>query len=545
MDLTSRLTRRTFGRCTLISAAAIVPVVPGSAALARLQDVASPWHSADGLRLVGPVEGLTSLDPALSRDLSTNFLLRQVFRGLVNLDNSLTPVPGLAERIDTSNDGLRYTFTLRENARFHDGRTIEPEDVRFSLTRALNPDIAGGDPGGLAAITYLRDILGADEVISGTRDSLTGLEVTGERSLQITLGRHSPTFLMKLASVPASIVDARQVSEHDEWTITPNGSGPYAVSSWDPDKSIELESSETWWSGKAYVERVSVRLGVDASQPFNLFQGGDIDLLYRVPADLIGLIEDPASGVAYGNLIETDLFATSYIAFGNGTPPLDDAHVRRALQLVFPSELVAAATFNGSVLAAAGLLPPGMLGESWAVERGIANAEAAREELTRSRYGSGAKTPPIAIHAADISEVESLRDVAAEELGLTIEAIHVGWNEFLQGLSERRFAAYSLYWGADYPDPESMIEMLFGADSVDNYTGYQNPELESLLEIARSTEGPERIAAFSQANQLLVDDAALIPLYHPVGYTLVREGIPDVDVTPMGILGLETIEAVS
>lgn len=545
MDLNSRLTRRQLTNMVATSVGSIALGASRQTGFATRQDTAMAWHPADGLRLAGPVDGFASLDPALSRDLSTNFLLKQVFRGLTGLDNSLAAVPELAESVDESGDGLHYSFQLREDARFHDGRAIEPEDVRYSLSRALDPGIAGGDPGALAAVTYLGDILGADEMLSGTSKVLSGIEITGERSLRISLGRRSPTFLMKLASITASIVDARQVNQASDWLNSPNGSGPYAVSSWTPGDSLELQAAETWWPGKAAVDRVSVRLGVAASQPFNLFQEGEIDLLYRIPSDLVGLVEDPAAGVPYGSLLETELFATSYIAFGNTTPPLDDVHVRKALQLVFPADLVGAATYNGSVLPATGLIAPGMLGESWRVQRSATSAEAAREELGRSRYGSGQNTPPIAIHAADIGEVESLRDIAWQELGVTIEAIRVGWPEFLSGLVERRFPAYALFWGADYPDPESMIDMLFGAGSADNYTGYSNPEMESLLEIARDTEGTERIAALANANQLLVDDAALIPLYHPVGYAVVRAGIAGVVATPMGILGLESIGAAS
>jgi ABC-type transport system substrate-binding protein len=182
-----------------------------------------------------------------------------------------------------------------------------------------------------------------------------------------------------------------------------------------------------------------------------------------------------------------------------------------------------------------------MLGQQWPNLYPSSDIDAAREQLRLSRYGEADQVPPIAIYAADIAAVESIRDVAASELGLGIEAIRVPWLDFLDGLAERRFPAYSLYWGADYPDPESMIEMLFGSSSPDNYTGYNNAELDALLDAARNGDDDERIEIFAQTNQLLIDDAALIPLHHPTGYTLLREGLGGVEVTPMGIIGLESI----
>lgn len=457
------------------------------------------------------------------------------------LDVALEPRPELAESVTISDDGRVHEFVIRESARFHDGRPITPADVQISLSRALDPRTSGGSIDVLAGVTYLQDIDGADDQLAGRSELLSGVAITGDRSLSITLSRASPTFLMKLASVPASIVDGGQVGIDDDWTSAPNGSGPFSVASWVPDDTLELAAAETWWAGKPALPRVQVRLGASASQPVNLFQGGSIDLLNEIPPELIGLIEDPATGVPSGEFVATDLFATSYIALGNSVAPLDDIHVRKALQYVFPHELVAHASFNGAVNVASGVLPPGMLNHAWPTTMISGDSEAARNELRQSRYGRAENVPPVMIYAADIAVVESLREVAAQELGLEVEAIEVGWPDFLAGLAERRFPAYSLYWGADYPDPESMIDMLFGERSVENYTGYANPGLEDLLSEARLVSGDERAAAYARANQLLVDDAAVIPLYHPVGYSLARPGIGGVTVTPMGILGLETI----
>lgn len=541
MNDSLRLSRRGLIVAGATGLSARRPWAPAQPVLAVRQTGAAPWRIADGLRLAGPVSGLPSLDPARSRDLATNFLLRQLFRGLVMLDVDLQPRPEIAESVVVSSDGLVHDFVIRESARFHDGRPITPDDVQFSLSRSLDPRTTGGSLESLAGVTYLRDIQGAAEQLGGRSDRLAGVAITGERTLSITLDQPSATFLMRLASVPASIVDARQVDEDDDWVAAPNGSGPFAVVSWDPASSIEFAAADSWWSGKPAVPRIGVRLGSTASQPINLFQGGDIDLVDDVPPELVDLIQDPATGTAIGELIATGLFATSYIAFGNRQPPLDDPHLRKALQYVFPASLIASSSFNGQVNGADGLLPPGLLGADWPISPLVSDVDAAWAELRASRYGTAANVPPIAIYAADIASVEALRDVAGQELGLRIEAIQVGWSDFLTGLAERRFPAYALYWGADFPDPESLVDTLFGEGSPENFTGYVNPGLELLLAEAREASAPERIEVYARANQLLVDDAALIPLYHPIGYTLARPGLGGVATTPMGILGLETI----
>ena len=183
-----------------------------------------------------------------------------------------------------------------------------------------------------------------------------------------------------------------------------------------------------------------------------------------------------------------------------------------------------------------------MLGVEWNEPELPYDLEAAQAELTKSRYGAAAPVPPIAIYATDIAVVETFRDVIAENLGLTIDAMSVPWSDFLNGLSAQDYDAYSLYWGADYPDPEALLWMLFGSDSPDNYTAYTNPELEQMLAAAREEpELDQRIAHYRSAQRILLEDAAVIPLYVDVGYSIRREGVAGLTVTPMGILGLERI----
>jgi ABC-type transport system substrate-binding protein len=522
-------------RATAVAAAG---VLTHRRALARQ----TAFQAGDRLRLAGPSSGLAALDPALSRDLDTNFLLRQVFRGLMALDADLDVVPELAGSVEVSTDRLTYTFTLRPEARFHDGRTITAVDVAASWARALSPATVGGDASALAGAMYLADIDGAAAVLAGEAQELSGVRAVDAARLEVTLIEPSPTFLLKLASVPASVVDTGKPAAEQGGEL-PNGSGPFRVSGWDTPDAIALDAAETWWEGPPTLLGVDVRLGAAASQPFNLFQAGEIDVLPDVPASAVDLVRDPASGLVFGELLETIVFATSYIALGNAAEPLDDVHVRRALQAIFPAHQIAEASFDGAVIPATGLLPPGMLDQDWTATIAEVSVDRAQQELAASRYRSAINFPPIPIYAADIDAVEALRDVAMNALGLTVEAVQVAWPDFISGLAQRAFPAYGLYWGADYPDPEAMLGMLFESSASENYTGYRSTEFDSLLAEARVTEGDARLDAFRRANQLLIDDVAVLPLYHPRGYTLVREGIASVEVTPMGIMGLESVHA--
>jgi ABC-type oligopeptide transport system substrate-binding subunit len=148
--------------------------------------------------------------------------------------------------------------------------------------------------------------------------------------------------------------------------------------------------------------------------------------------------------------------------------------------------------------------------------------------------------PPFSIYAADIEPVEALRDTSLAELDLRIEAVAVNWNDFLDGLVQRRFPAYSLYWGADYPDPAAFLDILFRSDAPDNATGYRNADLDAILARARGESDTEHRADLYDAAQTeLLNDGGVIPLYHDVAVSLVRPGVTGVDITPMGLLYLE------
>jgi ABC-type transport system substrate-binding protein len=448
----------------------------------------------------------------------------------------------LAKTIDISDEGRFYTFNLRDDARFHDGRVVEPEDVRFSLTRAIHPATAGGDLSQLSGPTYLGEIVGARAVMAGETDELEGVETVDTRTVRITLMVPSSTFLMKLAAMPAAILDRHQDMSESDWWTSINGSGPYRLAAFDAGSGMSLKAVEAWHGGDVPVKDISIRLGVSAGQPVNLFQAGEIDLVPEVPPALVSLVSDPATGMEEAFVLEQPEFALSYIAFGNQRPPLDDVHIRRALQKAYPASQFARAAFDGRVRIAEGVIPPGMLGREWPAQLPGIDIEAARKEIVVSVYGDAASVPSIRVHAADIAPVEALRDVIRDELGLHIEAVQVNWFDFLNGLSNRRWDAYGLFWGVDYPDPEALLQVLFGTESGENYTGYSNLAFDDLMTSARhETDDVKRQEIYAEAQQLLIDDAAVIPMYVPVRYTLARRGMTHVPVTAMGILGLEAL----
>jgi ABC-type transport system substrate-binding protein len=493
------------------------------------------------LRLAGPVQGLETLDPAQMRDLSSAEILHQIFRGLVYYDDALKPVPELAESWQISDDGLTYTFILREGATFQDGTPITADDVAFSLSRAVNPDTVEGDVSLLAGPPFLSDIAGYTDVVSGNSDALAGITVIDERTLSIGLIAPRSTFLMKLASIPATIVNRAEVESDDAWWARPNGSGPYRVSKWEPGESLELKRYDKFVQGKPSVATISVRLGSSALQSFNLYQADEIDIDSISLYDL-DRVTDP-NGEFADQLVRTPQFGFDFIALRSDVAPLDDPRIRKALQLAFPREQLADITFNGQVEPAYGLIPAQMLGQTWPKSLPNSDLDKARKLITESSYGAADKVPPIRIYTSGPLAAELLRAVAGQELGLRIEVFDLEWLDFLDRLDRGVLPAYELFWSADYPDPEAMLRTLWGTGEPDNYADYSNPGVDKALEGAAEAADPAtRAGYYVEAETAILEDNVVIPAYMDVRYTVVKPWVRNLVVTPMGILRYESVK---
>jgi peptide/nickel transport system substrate-binding protein/oligopeptide transport system substrate-binding protein len=491
------------------------------------------------LRLAGTIIDPVPLDPAVARDVNSAFMTRQVFRGLTRFDEDLEPVPELAQRIEISADGLTYTFQLHENALFADGAPITAQDVVYSLTRALAPTTAEQAGAALAGPSYLADIAGAEALIRGETDVLAGVTALDERTVRIQLEVPRATFLMKLASAPAAVVDAEDVTQGGEWWRDPNASGPFVVESWEPEQELRLAANKKYVGGEPDLRRVTLRLGPSAANPFNLYQADEIDVA-TVPIPAIDRVSDPESPLL-GELDISPILSTTYIAFRTDVPPMDDPEIRRAVQLAFPRWKISEILMSGRQETAHGLTPPGTLGHDWPDVAPEQDLDAAREAIERSSYGSADNVPPIRIYGASPFGSEALRDVLERELGLTVEVLDVHWPQFNQGLARKSFPAYELTWVADFPDPETFLWNLFATGSPDNYSQYSNPEFDALLaEAAATFDVDARADLYAEAEAVLMADNALLPLAHDVRYTLMKPWVKGLEITPLGLLYLET-----
>ena len=284
------------------------------------------------LRLLGS-DPLT-MDPALASDASSATYIVEIFGGLVTIDKDLKIAPDLAENWEISPDGTVYTFHLRSNAQFQDGRPVSADDVKYSIERTANPKTLS-----TVADAYLGDIVGARDMIRGRAQSISGIKVIDSKTVQITIDAPKPYFLAKLTYTAAFVVDKSQIESNPRnWTRKPNGTGPYKLQEWRLNERIILQANDRYHLGAPSIKRVLYNLAGGVSA-LTQYQNGDIDVSGIGVNDI-----DRVSGNSRDPLAKEYMsgpgLTISYIGFDNKSKPFDDPKVRQAFAMAIDREQI-------------------------------------------------------------------------------------------------------------------------------------------------------------------------------------------------------------
>ena len=217
-------------------------------------------------------------DPATTHGSGDNL----IFGGLVSYNDQLEIMPELAQSWDISPDGTVYTFHLQPNAVFHNGKPFTADDIVYSWERAANPETESD-----TVLTYLSDIVGVKEMHDGKADSITGLNIIDEHTLQVTIDAPKPYFLLKLTYPTAFIVDLDNVKTGVDWYRTPNGTGPYRLMRWDPMEKMIYQRFERFYGTKPAIANIIYTLYT--GEGIRLYENGSIDITgvgsYNVTGD--------------------------------------------------------------------------------------------------------------------------------------------------------------------------------------------------------------------------------------------------------------------
>lgn len=449
-----------------------------------------------------------TLDPAQATDTTSAAITRQLFDGLLELDEKLRPVPALAERFTLSADGRTYTFHLRRGVRFHNGREVRAADVKYSFERAAR----GKRP------WVFEKIAGAPAFIAGRAREIAGLRMVDDLTVRITLERPFGPFPMLMAYDAASVVPREEAEPLGrEFASRPMGTGAFRFGSWRRDDQVILEAFPQHFRGAPYLERIVYRIIPEEATRFAEYRTGNLEQSDVPTGHCRAIQSDPALRKEFHFYPILGAYA---LRFNVTRPPFGNQKLRQAISWAIDRDAIANVIMEGCVTVARGILPPGMPGYHPNVPGYGYDPERAKRLLAEAGYPGGKGLPPITLHYNTLAlhrRVAELVQAQLREVGVAIRLANLDWAAYLKLVDDGGAQFFRSGWIADYPDPENFLTILFHSrnwGAPGNTSRYKNPAVDTLLDEADPMPlGPARLRKYQEAEAIIMNDAPWVSLY--------------------------------
>ena len=456
-----------------------------------------------------------SLDPALSTDVPTGEVVSLLFDNLTQLDADARLVPGLARAWEPDASGRVYTFHLRQNAAFHDGRPIKADDVRASMLRALAP----GSTGGRSWPLY--PIQGARGYAAGQAKDVSGIVVRDDSTVVLTLEEPLNIFPKLLAMPVAAIVPTPTPPGFDQ---NPVGSGPWRFVSWSHDDAIVLTRNERYWGSPPKSDSLRIRI-----IPEPLTQAAEYE------AGQLSVVEVPVGETRQWEQNHADELQRRpglkeyYVAINTTRGPLKDVRVRRALNHAVDVRTLLGTVMAGRGVLAAGSLPPGILGyDSTRAPYGH-DPDKAKRLLADAGYPDGFAIKLWRTQRAELARLAQSIQQSLAEVAIRVEIVERDASSARAAVRNGEADLFLTDWWADYPDPENFNYPLFHSRNKGpggNYAFLSNAELDSMILRARVTsDEAEKAQLARDIDARVFDLAPWIFLWFPVDLWAARPEI--------------------
>jgi oligopeptide transport system substrate-binding protein len=485
----------------------------------------------------------STLDPQRATDHVSLTVVRNLCSGLLRLDEDDELQADLAEAIPSledggiSADGLTYTFRLREGLRWSDGTPLVAQSFVDAARRLFEPGspnqyvdfyrvIASEGPDGDANLAYLAAKAAGETDLAELQElAVAGLRVEApdDRTVVYHLNRPSPVFPLLASLWPLYPVRQDLVDQHGaRWTeagvMVCNG--PFRLAEWRHGERLRLERNEHWHHDLPTLQSIEFDMVDEAALGFLAYQNNELDLVLLGPAELVQVRRDEALREqfrGYAQLVTIGVYPNA------SDPVLTDPRVRQALAGSLNRVEYASAVLEGNALPAYGWIPPGMPGHDPAVGRQYEQASAASRQLLADAGAEGI-TLSILTPQATVAVLTSewLKEQWETNLGITVNIDVRETASFVAARGAGDFQLTVSGWSADYPDPQNWLPP-FRTGAPLNAGRFSNADFDRLIDLAEvELDFDRRLDLFQQAQQVLIDEAGVIPLNHRIRGALVK-----------------------
>ena len=559
-----RISRRNFLKVAGVGAAALGLAACGgnkSGSTATSGNASSAGSSTGSINTAGFTVQYGSnpetLDPALNSAVDGGNTIITVFETLLIINENNETVPGQAESWTTSEDGLTWTFTMRDGLKWSDGSELNAKDFEYSFKRMADPDTAAP-----YAETCLGMIDGFEEAagfpdadgnptVEPNLDALNVKASDDGKTLTIVLG-YPCSYFDKIAAFAAMspVQKATVEANGDAWCTSPDTyvcNGPYMITEWTPSERIVLTKNPNyvggWDNSKIVSDSITLLLLEDSSASFAAYNSGEAVLIKDVPTDEISSLTKAEDG---GDFYVDTILGTYYVSLNLKRDAFKDAKVRKALSLAIDRDYVANTIMQGTYSTADSIVGPGIVDENgYFHDNGNApyisadyeaNLAEAKKLLAEAGYPNGEGYPTIEYSCNDAGYHVPLAEYLQQawgDLGITLTISKMEWSSFT---AARRAGEYDVArngWVMDYNDPSNMLD-LFCSGNGNNDGKYSNPEFDAAIEASRVADVSEHFAQLHKAEDILMEDTGCLPIAYYNDYWLQSSSLKGTWHSPYG-----------
>ena len=512
--------------------------------------LATPAIGADDIKQGGGMvvtykDDVSTLDPAIGYDWQNWSMIKSLFNGLMDYKPGTTELTlDLAESMDISEDGLTYTFKLREGVKFHNGRALTADDIKYSIERTVNPATQSPGQG------FFGMIAGFDEAAAGNAAGLSGIEVLSPTEIRFTLSRPDATFLHVLAINFAFAVPKEEVAKHGaDFGKNPVGTGAFRMTEWSLGQRVRFERNADYYhDGLPKLDEIVFEVGQEPLVALLRLERGEVDILGDgiPPAKFLQVKDDPANA---DKIVEGGQLHTGYLTMNVKMAPFDNKDVRQAVNMAINKDRIIR-MINGRAVPAGQPLPPAMPGFDKAYDGYPFDPAGAKAKLAEAGFADGFTTELYAMNTDPNPRIAQAiqQDLAAIGIKAEIKSLAQANVIAAGGEADQAPMIWSggMAWIADFPDPSNFYGPILGCGGAVkggwNWAWYCNEELDAMAAKADAMTDParadERIDLWRSIFVQIMDDAPWAPVFNEQRFTMHSErlgGPKEIFVDPVHI----------
>lgn len=557
-----RISRRNFLKVAGVSAAALgLAACGGSKSGSTATSGSTAGSTAGGTNTAGFTVQYGSnpetLDPALNSAIDGANTIITIFEPLLLINENNEVVGGQAESWETSEDGLTWTFTMRDGLKWSDGTDLNAKDFEYSFKRMVDPNTAAP-----YAETCLGMIDGFEEAagfpdadgnptVDPNPEALNVKASEDGKTLTIVLA-YPCSYFDKMAAFAAMspVQQATVEANGDSWCTSAEtfvSNGPYMITDWTPSERIVLTKNPNyvggWDNSKIVSDTITLLLLEDSSAAFAAYNSGEAVLIKDVPTDEIPSLTKAEDG---GDFYVDTILGTYYVSLNLQRDAFKDAKVRKALSLAIDRDYVANTIMQGTYSAADSIVGPGIVDESgYFHDNGNApyisadyeaNLAEAKKLLEEAGYPNGEGYPTIEYSTNDAGYHVPLAEYLQQawgDLGITLTINKMEWSSFTPARRAGEYDVARNGWVMDYNDPSNMLD-LFCSGNGNNDGKYSNPDFDAAIDASRVADSAEHFAQLHKAEDILMEDMGCLPIAYYNDYWLQSSSLKGTWHSPYG-----------